>query len=208
MNKLRILGLAGVLSIVGVASAGTIAFPVTGQNVVGGLDQNYQIISDTTGLYTGTVPGDAVIVTDPAPQWMAPFAGTEYIGPRANENFPGTTNGGITWYQTTFSLASPANASLDLALLVDNAVTVFLNGIQVGVIGNSDPSYTGFKTPAYVPINSGFISGVNTLQFEVYTAYGPTGLDVGLAPEPSTLTLAGVALAAVGLLRFRKRRAA
>ncbi len=205
MNKLRILGLAGILSIAGAASAGTISLPSTGENVSGGLDQNYIITNDTTGLYTGAVPGDAVIVTNPAPQW-ATLQGAMWIGPAADENFPGFTNEGSTTYQTKFSVGDPATASLDFWLLVDNAVTIYLNGKQV-YQDSSSGLYRGFKTPAYVPITSNFISGMNTLQFVVITAYGPTGLDIANTPEPATMTLAGVALAALGLLRFRKRRA-
>jgi hypothetical protein len=210
MNKLRILGLAGILSITGVASAGTIDIAATGQNVSGGLDQNYQITQDSTGQYTGSLPGDAVVVTSQPPAWDT-LAGTQWIGPTADEALPASCyigcDTGTTTYQTTFSVTDPANTSLYLALLVDNAVNIILNGTQVYQVGSNN-TYQGFFAPAIVPITSNFISGTNTLQFVVENGWGPTGLDVANAPEPSTLSLAGIALAAVGLLRFRKRRAA
>ncbi len=210
MNKLRILGLAGVLGMV--ASAGTITLPGTGQNVVGGLDQNYQITSDTTGLYTGTVPGDAVIVTNlPAVNntvvWDT-LPGTQWIGPAANQYFTSSGFVGATMYQTTFSVTNTANASLDFFVLVDNAVNIFLNGTEVANVGAGNDQYKGFLTPTFISIGTNFVSGTNFLDFQVLNGGNATGLDISNTPEPSTLTLAGVALAAVGLLRFRKRRAA
>ncbi len=207
MKQLRILGLAGILSIAGVASAGTITLPGTGQNVSGGLDQNYQIISDTTGLYTGTLPGDAPVVTAQPAVWDT-LAGTQWIGPAANEYFTGSSFVGTTVYQTTFSLTNPSSASLSFYVVVDNAVNIYLNGTEVANVGAGNNQYQGFWAPSLISIGSNFISGTNVLKFEVLNGGNATGLDISNAPEPSTLYLAGVALAAVGLLRFRKRRAA
>jgi hypothetical protein len=56
-------------------------------------------------------------------------------------------------------------------------------------------------------INSGFINGVNTLDFIVNNDGGPTGLRVELsgtssvAPEPTSLLLIGAGFVCLGLLR-------
>lgn len=178
-----ILGIAASMCLARVGAAGPILLPNTGQNVVGGLDQNYQIISDTTGLYTGPVPGDAVVVTSQPGAW-ATLPGTSWIGPSANQNFSGQTNGGDTTYQTTFSLLNTSTATLAFDVLVDNAVNIYLNGTEVANIGAGNNLWVGYSTPALISIGSEFQSGVNTLTFEVLNGYGPTGLDVKSVSVP------------------------
>ena len=207
MNKnLWILCIAASTCLMRVAAAGPIALPSTGQNVIGGLDQNYQITEDLTGLYTGTIPGDAVVVTSQPSAWST-LPGTQWIGPAADENFSGYSAGGSTTYQTTFSVANPSTASLAFRLLVDNNVTIYLNGIQE-YQDSTSVVFNGFTTPASVSINSNFVSGVNNLDFVVGNGYGPTGIDIKSVPElsssaPEALALLGFGLACFGVTRRR-----
>ncbi len=204
MKMIRAFGLAAILCVAGASlvSAGTIYIPGTGQDVVGGLDQNFQITADSTGLYTGTLPGQAVVVTSQPGAW-ASIAGSQWIGPTADQANIGNTNAGSTTYQTMFSVSDPATAVMNLSLLVDNDVTVWLNNTQVFTVGG--PLSQLYQLPVTTfSLNSGFVSGVNTLDFVVGNGYGPTGVDVSSAPEPSTLAFSALGLLAVGF--FRRRR--
>jgi hypothetical protein len=70
----------------------------------------------------------------------------------------------------------------------------------------------GFSTLVPFSITSGFQIGLNTIEFLVQNAGGPTGLrvdkirgDYSLIPEPATL---GLAAAGLGVIATMRRRAA
>jgi hypothetical protein len=199
-----------------IASASTITTESTGQNVTAGQDNSFQITSDTTGELTA--PAQAFVITTPPPQWAAPIAGTEWIGPSANQAIAGQccTNSSDT-YQTLFSLAGldPSTATLGLSMLVDNDITVMLNGKTVYTNG-APLSSTTYMTPFSVTLNSGFIGGTNTLDFIVGNGFGATGVDASIngtaspigatVPEPSALGLCCIGLAALaGRVRTQRR---
>ncbi len=213
MKTVRLFGWAVALCAMsaGMAWADAISISGTGQSVTSGLDNNYQITADSTGLYTGTLPGQAVVVTSRPGAW-ASIAGSQWIGPTAIQASLGSTNGGADTYQTTFSLAGlyPTTALLNFRLLVDNNVVVTLNGTQVYSEGAGNGTFVGFTTPASFSVNSNFVSGVNTLDFMVGNGYGPTGLDLSVSgtaqatPEPATMALSAAGLLAVGFIRRRR----
>ncbi|MFW6108656.1 MAG: PEP-CTERM sorting domain-containing protein, partial [bacterium] len=159
-------------------------------------------------------PAVAATVIQNHPAWLgndpvgAP--GSSWIGP-VN---PGTTNvaAGQYTYRTTFELDGaflPETAILTLAFAVDNGVTdVLLNGQSAGIAAGG---FGGFLGP--YTIDSGFVAGLNTLDFVVTnagTAPNPGGLRVeiggtALVPEPATVSL--LALGGLALLRRRRKKA-
>ncbi|HTD66078.1 MAG TPA: lamin tail domain-containing protein, partial [Candidatus Limnocylindria bacterium] len=122
----------------------------------GGVDPHY-ILSYTA---QGPVGANATVTLNHS-AWLANDASSKWI----SVINPGTTsiNGGGYGFQTTFSLAGflPSTVRIDFNVAIDNALTnVFLNGVA------ADYSFTGFasfSTP--FTLNSGFASGVNTLEF-------------------------------------------
>lgn len=86
----------------------------------------------------------------------------------AGENYEGYQ---MDTYATTFDLTGldPNSAQLSGVLGGDDLVyTGFLNGNQFGVSGN-------YNSPGSFQVSSGFVAGINTLQFQVYNQGGPTG---------------------------------
>jgi hypothetical protein len=118
-------------------------------------------------------------------------------------------------YQTTFSLAGldPSTAVLNFTMLVDNDITVVLNGSQVFAAGHGlSTLFTG--TPLGFSVNSDFVAGTNTLDFIVGNGFGPTGVDAKVSgtatpigtsavPEPFVLVLCAGGLLAMDGLRRR-----
>jgi hypothetical protein len=74
-------------------------------------------------------------------------------------------------FATTFTLPTTTNAALSLQLLVDDNVTVNLNGNRIGY---QDLNQGG--PVATITANSGFVVGVNTLTFDLVNTGGPLGL--------------------------------
>jgi hypothetical protein len=185
----------------------------TGDSVTGGQqDTNYTIVS---GPITGDVdvahPGffalnGAWVSNTATAKWIAP-ASTVPTTPGAI----GTAPAGDYVYKTTFDLsgliASTANITGKWAS--DNTgLGIYLNGNLVSGTGGGTGNHFGaFRNFA---ISSGFVDGVNTLEFHVRNASGasgnPTGLIVDMSgtaqpvPEPATLAALGA-----GLLAFRRR---
>lgn len=158
----------------------------------GAIDPHYKIgTSDPAYVFDGGYPIGPWVANSATSMWIAPtlntYAGYEYI------------------YTTTFNLTGydAGTASITAYITADDEVTVKLNGAQVGVI-------TGLSSLHELLINSGFVSGVNTLTFDVINSGGgPTGLRVDMTgtaspvPVPGALLLFGPGLAGLGLLRRR-----
>lgn len=206
-----------VLSAARSADAASFEICNTGQAVgcVGTLgdaavDPNYMLIAP------GLLPGSAKTVIDdgfPIPPWTANDADSRWITPIGADD-DGVGPGGGYIYRTTFDLTgyAPATASITGLWSTDDAgLTIVINGVATS---NTAP------WAALVPftISSGFISGLNMLDFYVDNSGGPTGLRVdsisGTAdvlpepsevPEPATLVLLGTGLAALRARRVRKR---
>jgi len=144
----------------------------------GAVDPHYEIIlSADAGL-----PGpDAVTLNPgfPVGPWVAEGPDSRWIAPQANQ---GNGAGGEYRYRTTFDLTGfdESTASISGEWAIDNEGTdILINGTSTGNLNTN-----GFAALTAFTVNSGFVAGVNTLDFVVFNAgagVGPTGLRVRMS---------------------------
>jgi hypothetical protein len=140
-------------------------------------------------------------------KWIAPVGGNVDSEPA-----------GTYIYRTTFSLAGllPSTAIITGGWATDNAgVDVLLNGASLGLSTAPDQFVRGL---ALFTITSGFVRGLNTLDFVVANwpcpgcSRNPTAFRAELEgtaihnPEPGALVLLGTGLMAIGVRLRRARR--
>jgi hypothetical protein len=147
---------------------------------------------------------------------------SSWVSQNAN-NGPGGSNAnstnfepnGIYVYTSTFTLSN-ADYAGGIDVMADDTVAVFLNGTEVQLpdTGPNDMCQVGqpnCTTPLFVSLPLGdFISGTNTLTFDVYqTNKEAEGLDfygsISSTPEPNSLLLLGTGLLALGAFVYRRR---
>ena len=180
----------------------------TGVNPVGNAlvgagvpDPHYNVIASPSGAFVPVTVDDTVF---PFPPWVPNTPFSRWIGPAAQfANGPA----GFYTYRTTFNI--PSNAILSTVMIsglwgTDDPG----NDIQI----NGSPTFQtslGFTALAPFSINSGFVVGLNTLDFLLFNAGGPTGLRVDRiqgkfqVPEPGGIV---VAIGGSALLLLRGRR--
>jgi hypothetical protein len=207
-----------ILILAGSAYAGPILIFNTGVNGSGTPlsngtigDSHYTLITVPSGST------DIRVLTSvggfPIPPWLADNSLSAWIGPNNNEDAGGPAL--FYTYRTTFTLSglNPSTASLVGQWAADDiGWNILLNGSSTGNTAGSFGSWSPFT------ISSGFVAGVNTLDFVVYNGFdanglGPTGLRVEVAgtaredptgvPEPASFLLLGAGLAAFGIFRRR-----
>ncbi|MGH9719434.1 MAG: malectin domain-containing carbohydrate-binding protein [Bryobacteraceae bacterium] len=150
----------------------------------GSADPHYTLIASADAGFPGP---NAFIVINQSPigaYWLAWGPQSNWIGPQAaaaNGNPPGTYT-----YRTTFDLTGldPTTAGLTGNFASDNNASIRLNGAPAGPNSLSSSAYTPFT------INSGFVAGVNTLDFVVVNGgplANPTGLRVEISGSASPL---------------------
>lgn len=136
--------------------------------------------------------------------WVPNNANSRWIGPDQSSQGPA----GNYTYATQFTL--PANTNLATVNVSgmwatdDPGLDIEINTLSTGQIS------AGFSTLVPFSITSGFQIGLNTIEFLVQNAGGPTGLrvdkirgDYSLIPEPATLGLATAGLALIATMRRR-----
>lgn len=157
----------------------------------------------------GSTPGVRVATSAngfPIPPWIGDNSVSAWIGPNTDSALNGAA--GQYDYRTTFDLTGfdASTAALGGQWAADNVgVDILINGVSAGQTGGGYNAFSSFL------ISSGFINGLNTIDFLVRNDDGPTGLRVEGAltadaapapvPEPMSLAILGVGLAGAGLFR-------
>ena len=210
------------------AHASTVALFNTGVDASGvsradgsSADLHYTLTDTSSGNALATIVGTST-GGFPIGPWLADNSISAWIAPliQGAGRFGGV-NGATYDYQTTFDLTgfNPATASIAGQWSTDDqGIDILINGVSTGQATPlaSYASWTAFS------INSGFISGVNTLDFVVYnalsdccgypTGYDPTGLRVELTgaavatPLPATWTTMLVGLGLFGFVAYRRKK--
>lgn len=149
----------------------------------------------------------------PIPPWLGDNSVSAWVGPSGSLDLSGPV--GVYTYRTTFDLTGlvASTASISGQWSVDNqGFDILLNGVSNGSTATDFKSFYAFS------LLSGFIDGLNTLDFVVENQGGPTGLRVeatGSAdrtplfeevpvPEPVSIVILGSGLLAAGLLRRKQ----
>lgn len=164
------------------------------------IDTHYSISGGST--FAATSAGGY-----PIGPWLGDNGSSAWIAPTTN------TYGGYAYtYTTTFDLTG---INLSTALLKGRLATDDqLTGLRInGTAVTLPASTTGYSYWTDFAVATGFISGVNSLSFDVLNSGGgPTGLRVEFTgnqltpvPEPESYALALAGLMTVGVLARRRR---
>lgn len=196
-------------TIVGLFNTGTDATGAALVGASGTVDPHYQIVASTAGGFVG--------------QQARTFFNVNYIANDADSRWvslsgAGTPGNTTSTYRLTFDLTGldPLTASVSGSWAVDNQGSIRLNGAVTGY-QLTGVTVLNFNRLYNFTLNSGFVTGLNTLDFEVIDNGQPTALRVdnltgtanplrGGVPEPSTWALMISGFGMVGAF-VRRRRA-
>jgi hypothetical protein len=179
----------------------------SGDVLTSGSDPHYTLTYNGSTLDTMVLSG-----TDfPLNRWLNDASSdSAWIKPNTSR---GNDQEGTYTFATTFDLTGfdPTTAYISGKWSTDNSgVDILLNGVSLGLTAEGLESWYDFV------IDSGFIAGINSLEFVVYNKPGlsgnPTGLRVDMAgtatvvPVPAAVWLFGSGL--LGLMGYSRRKAA
>ena len=217
--SMRNLIFLGILAGAGALSASPITVHNTGVNASDVL----QPIGSTTSYWTLTSePGTATETLGSNPfryyniAYFADDAVSGWVSPTASGN---AGVGGFYTYQMTFDLTGfdPATAAISGIFGVDNDGSILLNGNVVASQG-----FVNFSSPTAFTMNTGFLSGLNTISVRMDNGGDPSAFRVEFltasansiplvsesipsVPEPGTGVLLTAGLAAILLFGNRIR---
>lgn len=193
-----------VLLLSSVASAASIGVHNTGVNatdnlVATGASASFWILTlEPSG---GSVPLGSTPSRYFNGSYFADTASAAWVSPVSGGN--AGTLGNYT-YTLTFDLTgfNPATALLAGNFGSDNSGVLRLNGNIITSVGSG-----AFGAPTAFTMNSGFVSGINTITVTVNNEGDPTAFFVQFTsnsvgvPEPGTMSLVGLGMVALGLVR-------
>ena len=217
---IAVVALLGVTSVSAAQAATITSLFNTGVNNLGTPlsdgtvgDPHYSLVSVPAGSTS-----DILVRTSaggyPIPPYLGDDSVSAWIGPNNDSALDGPA--GTYEYQTTFTLAglNPATATITGGWSSDNnGLEILLNGNNTG---NPGTDFTQFNDGfASFTIDSGFVAGVNTLDFLVNNSmpggYDPTALRVEMTgtaaatPLPSTWTMMLIGLLAFGFIAYHRQ---
>lgn len=170
-------------------------------------DPHYSLIS---------VPGgttDTRVITSAGGFPIGPYIGdnstSAWIGPNNDDDVNGP--GGAYVYRTTFDLTGldPTTAVIAGGWSTDNnGLDILINGSSLGFTTSGSQFSIGFSP---FSVASGFVAGINTLDFVVFNGGGPTALRVEMTgtalpvPEPETYAMLLMGLGLLGFVAQRRK---
>jgi PEP-CTERM motif len=180
---------AAAVSLFGARSNAEILVHSTGEGLTqGDPDPNWLVT-----LPDGTNFGNAISATDPHDLWIMPTAPNTWIGVVARGDAPL----GLYKFSTTFTVPleiDPLTVQVTGNWWADGSEeinAIYLNGVKVSDF-NGGAWYNPSRPSSLFSIESGFQTGLNTLEFTVANYSGPGGTLIqfpGVVPEPSSLVL-------------------
>ena len=168
---------------------------------IGEVDQHYVLRQAPIG--SGFTEAYAIVGH---PAWVTPTADSHWIGPTESSV---TDPEGLYIYKLLFDIGNTVPAYLRVSgkWATDNSAEIFLNRVSTGITKGE----TGFMDLEPFAIESGFVPGINKLEFVVLNYPGsgnPTGLLVSetahVIPAPGAFALTGIGASLVGWMRRRK----
>jgi hypothetical protein len=197
----------------------------------GAADAHYTLVEVPVGSGYGsdTFVADSSKFPLSTGDWMPNSSASKWIGPQADQStFPNTTGSGVYKYRTTFDLTGLDTLTTVISgqWSTDNpGLDILINGISTGIT-HSDVFGAQFKYFSPFLIQTGFVPGLNTLDFVVWniplgfdqTIVGenPTGLRVEIsgtadrmaaAVPDASFTLTLLAISVAGLFGIRRENA-